>query len=139
MNDPSDGLLDTNVFFHALTTDTHSQECQDFLAALEHGVRRAWLDPLVLHELSYSIRHYVKQATKTEIASYLLGVLNWPGVQGDKDLMSDAVERWGSTPGLAFVDAYLAALASKHTVPVYTLNVRELTGQGIQVPRPLPA
>jgi predicted nucleic acid-binding protein len=139
VNDPSDGLLDTNIFIHSLTSDARSAECRSFLAALEFGMRQAWLDPLVLHELSYSMRHYLKQATKEEIAEYMLGVLRWPGVQGDKDLMTDAVQRWGSTPGLAFVDAYISALALRRNAPVYTMNVRELTSQGVTVPQPLPS
>jgi predicted nucleic acid-binding protein len=139
VNDPSDGLLDTNIFIHSLTSDARSAECRAFLAALERGSQRAWLDPLVLHELSYSLRHYLKQATKEEIADYLLGALSWTGVRGDKDLMGDAVQRWRSMSGLAFVDAYLSALAVRHGTPVYTMNVRELQSQGVPVPRPLPS
>jgi predicted nucleic acid-binding protein len=139
VNGPSDGLIDTNVFLHAQTTDAHSDECRRFLAALEQGTQQAWLEPLVLHELSYAFRHYVKQATKDDVASYMLTVLGWPGVRGDKDVMVDAVERWSMTPGLAFVDAYLAALAHRHGAVVYTMNVRELSSQGVSAPRPLPS
>lgn len=52
--------------------------------------------------------------------------------------MDDALRRWSVTPGLAFADAYLAALAARHRCPVYTKNVRELAGQGVDVPDPLP-
>jgi hypothetical protein len=53
--------------------------------------------------------------------------------------MIDAVQRWRDTPGLAFVDAYLASRAAAESRPVYTKNVRELRGQGVDVPDPLPS
>ena len=42
------------------------------------------------------------------------------------------------TPGLSFADAYLAALAARPPVPVFTKNLREIRGQGIDAPEPLP-
>ena len=133
------GLLDTNVVVHAHTYDTHSEECRRFLLALERGEVRARLEPLILHELSYALRNYFKQMGRSEIAAYLAYVLSWEGLQGDKALMADTVQRWATTPGLAFADAYLAALATREHCPVYTKNVRELTGQGVAVPDPLPS
>jgi predicted nucleic acid-binding protein len=114
----NEGLLDTNVFIHAQTTDSVSEECRRLLAALEQGHVRARLEPLVLHELSFALPHYVERLTREQIARYLLSVLSWPGVQGD---------------------AYLAALALQRQCPVYTKNVRELVRQGVAVPEPLPA
>jgi predicted nucleic acid-binding protein len=139
VSSPTDGLLDTNVFLHAFTSDSHSAECRSFLAALEHGTQQAWLDPIVLHELSYSVRHYLKQVTPDVIAAYLLGVLSWPGVKGDKDLMIQAVERWRQAPTIGFVDAYLAALAARSDVQIFTKNVRDFAGEGVRVPDPLPS
>ena len=52
--------------------------------------------------------------------------------------MDDTLRRWADTPGLGFVDAYLAALAARHGCPVYTKNVRDFSGQGVSVPDPLP-
>jgi predicted nucleic acid-binding protein len=132
------GVLDTNVFVHAQTTDDHSAECRGFLGALERGDVEARLEPLVLHELSYVLPRYVKQMSRVGVAAYLLTVLSWPGVQGDKSLMADAVERWRDTPRLAFVDAYLAAIANRDGCPIYTKNVAELAGQGVSVPQRLP-
>jgi predicted nucleic acid-binding protein len=74
--DEEAGLLDTNIFIHAHTTDVHAQECQRFLAALESGRLRARLEPLVLHELSYALPRYIKQMTRPEVAEYLLTVLS---------------------------------------------------------------
>jgi predicted nucleic acid-binding protein len=134
----AEGLLDTNVFLHAQTTDSLSAECRQFLAALEAGTVRAQLEPLVLRELSYALKHYLKQLTRDDIATYLMTVLSWDGVEGEKDAMADAVRRWRATPSLAFVDAYLAALASQRQCSIYTKNVRELAEQNVVVPDPLP-
>lgn len=132
------GLLDTNVFVHAYTHDAASEECRRFLASLERGEVEARLEPLVLHELSYVLPRYLEQMTRTDLADYLLMVLGWRGVRGEKDLMVDTVQRWRATPRLAFVDAYLATIAARDGRPVFTKNVREMADQGISVPQRLP-
>lgn len=132
------GLIDTYVFIHAQARDALSHECARFLAALESGQVQAALDPIILHELSYALPRYIKQMTRNDIAEYLLMVLGWDAVQGDKGTMVDAVERWRDTAGLSFADAYLAALAAEQDRPVYSKNLRELLAQGVDVPDPLP-
>ncbi len=134
----AEGLLDTNVFIHAHANDSFTLECRRFLAALEKGSINAQLEPMILHELSYALPHYVKEMRREQVADYLLMVLSWSGVQGDKRAMVDAVQRWHASSSLAFADAYLAALASQRACPVYTKNVRELEAQGVAVPQPLP-
>lgn len=134
----NDGLVDTNLFIHAHAHDPFTDECRAFLAALESGRIRAYLEPIILHELSYALPHYIKQMTRSQVADYLLMVLAWDGIVGDKGAMVDAVERWRGTSGLAFADAYLAALATQRQCPVYSKNVRELQGQGVIVPPTLP-
>ena len=138
MLDDEPGLLDTNIFVHAHTHDAHAEGCRRFLAALETGGVRARLEPIILHELSYTLPRYLKQMSRADVAVYLLTVLSWPGVEGDKAVMIDTVARWARTPGLAFADAYLAALAGQRGCSVYTLNLRELRGQGVDAPSPLP-
>jgi predicted nucleic acid-binding protein len=133
-----DGLIDTNVFIHAQTHDAFAEECLRFLEAIANGSLRAEIDPIVLHELSYALPHYRKGMTRDEVAEYLLAILAWPGLTGEKGLMAHTVERWRTVRGLAFVDAYLAARAAPDQRPVYTKNVGELRGQGIEVPEPLP-
>ena len=133
-----DGLLDTNVFIHAHTTDPFGGECRRFLGALEEGRIMARLEPMIVHELSYALRHYLKQMTRDDLGQYLMTVLSWPGVVGDKDLLVGTVHRWQETDGLSFADAYLAECAVERGVPVYSKNVRELAGQGVDVPDPLP-
>jgi predicted nucleic acid-binding protein len=138
-NDSRSGLLDTNCILHAHTHDAFSAECRRFLAALEAGNISARLEPLILHELSYALPHYLKQMTRSDVADYLLMVLAWPGVRGNKATMVDAVQRWRDTAGLAFADAYVAAVATRDGLSVFTKNVRELRGQGVTVPEALPS
>ncbi len=138
MSDEPAGLVDTNVFIHALTRDSHSEECLRFLEAVQRGEVSARLEPLVLHELSYALPHYRKEMSRLEVAEYLLAVLAWDGIVGEKGVLVDAVQRWRDAPRLAFVDAYLAALANRGSCPVYTKNVDELTRQGAHVADPLP-
>jgi predicted nucleic acid-binding protein len=133
-----EGLIDTSIFIHAQTHDQYSGECRRFLESLERGEIQARLEPIVLHELSYALPHYRKQMTREDVAVYLLTVLGFAGIVGDKSILVDATERWRDTPGLAFVDSYLAALGVDQSCPVYTKNVNELRGQGVMVPAPLP-
>lgn len=75
---------------------------------------------------------------RSDVAEYLLMVLSWDGVVGEKAVMAEAVQRWAVTPGLSFADAYLAALATQRGCAVFTKNLRELRGQGVDAPSPLP-
>jgi predicted nucleic acid-binding protein len=138
VDDEGPGLLDTNIFLHAHTSDVHAEECRQFLALLESGRLRARLEPMVLHELSYVLPRYVKQMTKQDVAEYLITVLSWVGVVGETDLLIETVERWAGTPGLSFADAYLATLATRLRCPVFTKNLQELRGQGADAPSRLP-
>lgn len=135
----SDGLIDTNLFIHAQTTDRFSDECRAFLGALASGQIRARLEPLILHELSYVLPRYVKQMTRRDVAAYLAMVIGWEGVQCDRHVLGDAVQRWRDTAGLSFADAYLTALATQLGCAVYTKNVREVAGQRVATPDPLPS
>jgi predicted nucleic acid-binding protein len=134
----NEGLIDTNVFVHAHANDALSDECRLFLRSLAAGRAHARLEPLILHELSYALPRYIKQMTRSDVAEYLLMVLGWDGITGEKHVMIDTVERWRDTSGLSFADAYLAAVAQARGCPVYTKNVRELRGQGAMTPVPLP-
>jgi predicted nucleic acid-binding protein len=137
--DDEPGLLDTNLFIHAHTTDPHADECRQFLRRIEAGLIRARIEPSVLHELSYALPRYIKQMTRQQVALYLLVVLNWKGLEGGIALLRDTVQRWGRTPGLSFTDAYLAALATRRGCQIFTKNLAELRGQGVDAPDPLPA
>jgi predicted nucleic acid-binding protein len=114
------GLIDTNIFLHAHADDSASAECQAFLRALEHGHFRARLEPIILHELSYALPRFIKQMTRQHVGAYLAMVLGWDGVQGERDVMANTVQRWRNTPGLSFADAYLAVSATRMECPVFT-------------------
>jgi predicted nucleic acid-binding protein len=131
------GLIDTNVFIHAQASDARSEECLRFLEAVERGEIRARLDPLVAHELTYALPHYRQGMTRADVAMFLLAVLAWDGIVGDRDCVVDAVLRWRDSTRLAFVDAYLAAVAHANGCPVYTNNVRDLASHGVVTPDPL--
>jgi hypothetical protein len=77
--------------------------------------------------------------SREDVAAYLLMVIAWDGVRGEKGVMVDAIQRWRRKPRLAFVDAYLAALATRRGVPIFSKNVRELEAEGVPVTDPLPA
>jgi len=132
------GIVDTNVFIHAHTSDRHSAECRRFLAALESGRVRARLEPITLHELSYALPHYIKDMTRRDVAEYLLVVLQWPGLEGEKEVMVDAVSTWLESLSIGFAGAYLTARAKALDCPVYTKNLRDFAGLPVAAPDPLP-
>ena len=138
MAPPPAGPIETNVFIHAQTTDHLSAECRRFLDAVANERIAATLAPLVLHELSYVLTRVRPELMRAPVAGYMVSVVAWPGIQADKPLLTDAIQRCGARSDLGFVDAYLAALATRQSCPVYTKNVRDLVGQGVSVPDPLP-
>ncbi len=139
MTGANEGVVDTNIFIHAHVNDALTQECRDFLSALARGSLQARLEPLVVHELTYALPRVAKQLSRADVAAYLLLVLDWRGIRGERPVMRGTLRRWGQTPGLGFVDAYLAVIASQRFCPVYTKNVRDFAGQGVDVPTTLPA
>lgn len=132
------GSIDTNVFIHALSHDDCAEECLRFLEAVQEGRIAAHLEPVVVHELSYALPHYRKGMTRREVAEYLLAILAWEGIHAEKDLLISAVQRWRDHARLAFVDAYLAALAARDGSPVYTKNLGDFAALGVHAPNPLP-
>lgn len=134
----SAGLIDTNIFLHAQMNDTASEECRRFLARLARGEETAEIDALVVHELTYALPRVVKQMDRQQVAAYVLMVLGWPGIIGDKVRLRDAINSWGKAQRPAFVDAYLAVRAASEGRVIFSKNVRELVRQGATVPDPLP-
>jgi hypothetical protein len=132
------GLVDINIVVHAHMTDAQSQECQDFLGRLRRGEEQAELDMLVVHELTYVLPRVMKQMDRRQVAAYVLMVLGWPGIMGDKATLGDVLQRWGSSHGLAFVDAYLVVRSRQEGRAIFTKNARELITAGATVPDPLP-
>jgi predicted nucleic acid-binding protein len=134
----NEGVLDTNVLIHSHTGDQHADECRRFLTAVARGEITAVVDPLVAHEITYALPRLRQQMTRADVATYLLQVLSWDGIRGDKDLLADAVRLWRDSPGRGFVDAYLLARGLREDRPIYTKNHRQFAGSGATCPNPLP-
>jgi predicted nucleic acid-binding protein len=135
----NEGLLDTNVLLHAHTSDQRADECRRFLSAVARGGETVVIDPLVAHEITYALPRLRKQMARVDVANYVLQVLTWTGVRGDKDLLAQAVRIWRDRPGVGFVDAFLLARALWENRPISSKNRRDLANQGADVPDPLPS
>jgi predicted nucleic acid-binding protein len=134
----SDGYLDTNVVVHAITRDEHSAECIAFLSALQNGRATAILDATVVHELTYILQRVPRRVGRQDVATHILSIAQFRGVRSELDVLVPALERWGSTPGLGFVDALLTARARMTGASVFAKNVRDFAGSGVDVPVSLP-
>ena len=79
------GWLDTNLFVHALfPRDPHHARCRAIVRALEEGRAEGWLDPLVVHELSYVLSRLGQRfPTRTAIEEYLRGILLINAIHAD--------------------------------------------------------
>jgi len=132
----SDGLLDTNVVIHWLMNDANSEQCRGFLASVESGNRVVRLEPYIVHELTYVMSRRLK-LSKHETASILLRIVQWPGIDCDKNLLNGALLRWRDRPRLSFVDALLASEAILSQTRVFTINVGDFDEPGIEIPQPL--
>jgi hypothetical protein len=82
----------------------------------------------VLHELTYALPRYLKGIERQQVGQIILSLVALDGVVCDKQLATDVIGRWQATVGLGFVDSYLAAVAARDDVPVFTKNVRDLAG-----------
>lgn len=120
------GYLDTNLFVHALfPNDAHASRCQALLSALDEGRAEGWLDPLVIHELTYVLLNLRRFPDRTAVEAYLRDLLRAPGVRApQRALLLAALARWASRGG-GFVDAWLATLALAEGQPVCSVNARD--------------
>lgn len=120
------GYLDTNLFVHALfPNDAQYPRCQAILTALGQGEAEGWLDPLVIHELTYVLLNLRRFPDRTAVEVYLRDLLRAPGVRApQRALLLAALARWAGRGG-GFVDAWLATLALAEGQPVCTANARD--------------
>lgn len=132
----SAGYLDTNVVMHSLTRDGESAECRRFLLKLADGSSSAIVDMLVVHELVYNLHRVLGTRSREIIGDHLLTLISLQGVFCEKAVITDAIRRWQSTPGLSFVDSCLIARALTDSVPIYTKD-RGIRAQNLIVPNPL--
>jgi predicted nucleic acid-binding protein len=135
----NEGLVDTNVFVHALLVDERSAECRAFLDGVRDGSISVEVHPLVVHELTYIFMRFRVFADRRAIAEYIRSVLQWPGIVSDVTTLDRALDRWGGEQRVAFVDAFLVELALRDNLPVYTMNRRDFEPFGVQTPSPLPS
>ncbi|HET8629781.1 MAG TPA: type II toxin-antitoxin system VapC family toxin [Thermomicrobiales bacterium] len=121
------GWLDTNLFVHALfPRDPHYARCQRILAALDAGTAEGWLDPLVVHDLTYVLGRLPQFPDRAAIQGYLRTILLTEQIRADdKPALLAAVARWVMRGG-GFTDAWLASLAGRRALPVCSVNARDL-------------
>ncbi|MCL8207922.1 MAG: type II toxin-antitoxin system VapC family toxin [Actinomycetia bacterium] len=130
-----DGYIDTNVFLHAQAHDEHTAACRTLLRAVGSGQVTAWVDPLVLHELTYVLPRYVQGMTRSDVALYLRTVLSWPGtVLDDKAFWVDVVDLWEVDARLSWTDAVLIRRAQRTGRGIWTRNVRDFARHDMAAP-----
>jgi predicted nucleic acid-binding protein len=131
------GLLDSNVFIHALhRRDPLRVRAQAIIAGLETGMDQGWLDPLVVHELLYTLSHLRLFATPQELYAYVRSIILMTGIECEhKDWLLDSLERWHAAP-VSFVDAWLWVQARQRRQPVCTVNGRDFPGVRISFDAP---
>ena len=132
------GRVDTNVFVHALKNDPQSEECRAFVLLLKEGKIRARLEPYVVHELAYVLPRRLPDWNRQQIAAFLLNLLDWPGIDSDRQILESALIQWSQSPKISFVDAILLAESARDGAPIYTKNVKDFENRGVEVPDPLP-
>jgi len=124
------GWIDTCVFVHARTRDSHSEACRALLTKLEAGDAQGQIDPVVVHELTYVLTTRFPE-TKLQAAAYIKMILSWDNIDavGGKEPLIAALITWAEQ-GVDFADALLAARAQQDGTMVSTVNVRDIVRAG---------
>ena len=117
------GWLDTNLFVHILFAgDPHRERCQALLYALREGRAEGWIDPVVVHELTYVLSRQRQFANRGSISRYVLGILRVDHIHADdKAGLVEAVELWAQGR-IGFADAWLTMRARRRRMPICTVN-----------------
>lgn len=125
------GWLDTNIFIHALfRNDLHYSRCVLLLQALQAGRAEGWIDPIVVHELTYVLIRQPQFPTRQAVQEYVLAILETGSIRADdKQSLIDAVTAWAAQ-GVSFADARLAALARRRGLPICSVNQQHFTDVG---------
>jgi predicted nucleic acid-binding protein len=123
------GLLDSNLFIHALyRRDPLYRQAREIVERLETGADQGWIDPLVVHELLYTLEHLHLMATRQERHTFARALVTMPGAACEhRDWLLEALDRW-STADVSFVDAWLWAQARQRRLPICTSNARHFRG-----------
>jgi predicted nucleic acid-binding protein len=122
------GWLDTNLFVAVLfPRDRNYPRCAALFAELERGEAEGWIDPTVVHELTYVLMRTGRFPGREAIHDYVRSVLLLTGVRAhEKEALLDAIARW-QIHGVGFVDAWLAVRARRDHLPVCSVNTRDFT------------
>lgn len=127
-------ILDSNVVLEAVKHGDNAEACEWLLRQVGDGSIRVIVEPIVVHELTYVIPRYLKQATRPQIARIILSVLQAPGAEDPTGMLVTAVRSWRDTQGQSFVDAYLATVARAQRRTVLTLNTKDFEPHGVDAP-----
>lgn len=124
------GWLDANIFVHVLfRQDSQRARCRDIVAALRDGRGTGWLDPVVLHELTYVVGRLRQFPDRAAVFEYLNSILALDAVKADdKDALCETLSVWPATDGLGFADARLTVLARRRGMSVCSANGRDFRG-----------
>lgn len=124
------GWLDANIFVHVLfRQDPQRARCMEIIGALRDRVGTGWLDPVVLHELTYVVGRLPQFPDRAAVFEYLNSILALDAVHADdKDTLSETLSVWAATDGLGFADARLTVLARRRGMSVCSANGRDFRG-----------
>lgn len=138
MSSASFGWLDATVFIHVLfSNDPHRARCQTILEAIESGSGEGWIDPVVIHELTYVLPRFLPDrfGKRIAVAEYLLSFLTLDSLHStERDLLIATLQIW-SSGSIGFADARLTALAHSTSMTVCSVNQRDFPN----VPNSFPA
>jgi len=120
------GWLDTNLFVHLLFPgDPHFGRCSAIVRALEDGRADGWIDPVVIHEMTYVLQRTQLFPTREAVHEYIRNVLLIESVHAyDKDGLLETLASWAES-GTSFTDVWLAVLARRRELPVCSVNVKD--------------
>lgn len=106
-------------------SDPYRAQGLAILEALEDGVSEGWIEPLVVHELTYVLSRLPAFRDRAAVHRYLQTILLKEGVQAaDKSALLAALTRW-RTEGSGFVDSWLAVLAWRRGLPVCSVHAQD--------------
>lgn len=104
--------------------DRNFPRCQALATALRRGEAEGWIEPLVIHELTYVLQRTGRFPTRDASHEYIRGILLIDSIHADdKDALLDATARW-AIDGVRFTDAWIGVLAGRRKLPVCSVNIR---------------
>jgi len=121
--------LDSNLFVHTLfRNDANYARCRAIQQSLQDGDAEGWIDPVVVHELTYVLSRQRQFRTRVAVQEYVRDILLVESIHAeDKDGLLQAITRW-ARQNVGFVDAWLAVLAQRRGLPVCSVNAVDFAG-----------